>query len=78
MFEGSAIVIPQTLSEGSICITLNNGGVFTKKLGNPDFVLTGGNEYTYNLTVNLTSLEMTAVITPWKSVASDSTTIILP
>lgn len=70
--ENSAIVVPQTLATSFIEVTLASGGVLISKDltgdgGNPinSVVLTSGNEYTYTITVNLTSLDVTSTITPW-------------
>ena len=64
--KGSAIVPPQTLGAQFVKVTLADGGELIGKLNDsstPD--LKGGNEYTYNITVNLTALSITASITPW-------------
>ena len=64
--KGSAIVPPQTLGAQFVKVTLADGGELIGKLNDsstPD--LKGGNEYTYNITVNLTALSITATITPW-------------
>lgn len=70
--ENSAIVVPQTLATSFIEVTLASGGVLISKDltddgSNPinNVVLTSGNEYTYTITVNLTSLDVTSTITPW-------------
>lgn len=70
--DNSAIVVPQTLATSFIEVTLASGGVLISKDlrddgGNPinSVVLTSGNEYTYTITVNLTSLDVTSTITPW-------------
>lgn len=70
--SGSAIVVPQTLETSFIEVTLANGGVLTSKDlkdggGNliNSVVLTSGKVYTYTITVNLTSLDITSAITPW-------------
>lgn len=70
--SGSAIAVPQALATTFIEVTLANGGVLTSKdlkdgSGNSinSVVLTGGNEFKYEITVNLTSLDITSSITPW-------------
>lgn len=76
--SGSAVVVPQTLNqevEGKrrfIRVTLSTGGVLYsqnlednegKTIENID--MTAGNEYKYEITVNLTSLDITSSITEW-------------
>lgn len=76
--SGSAVVVPQTLNqevEGKrrfIKVTLSTGGVLYsqnltdaegKTIENID--MTAGNEYKYEITVNLTSLDITSSITKW-------------
>lgn len=64
--EGSAVIAPQTLPEEFVRVTLKDGGVLTGKLNDSSQpALTSGNEYTYTIIVNLTSLGMTASITSW-------------
>ena len=70
--DNSAVVVPQTLATSFIEVTLANDGVLTSKnlkdgSGNPisSVVLASGYEYTYTITVNLTSLDVTSTITPW-------------
>ena len=76
--SGSAVVIPQTLNqevEGKrrfIRVTLNTGGVlYSQNLTDADnepigdIEMTAGNEYKYEITVNLTSLDITSSINPW-------------
>lgn len=70
--SGSAIVVPQTLETSFIEVTLANGGVLTSKdlkdgsgTSINSVALTSGNVYTYTITVNLTSLDITSTITPW-------------
>lgn len=66
--QGSAVIPPQTLPEEFVRVALSDGGVLMGKLNDGSKpVLESGNEYTYTITVNLTSLAMTASITPWKS-----------
>lgn len=70
--NGSAIIAPQTLKEQFIRVTLADGGVLAGGVtGGSQQVLNGGSEYTYNITVNLTSLSMTANITPWTGSGTD-------
>lgn len=76
--SGSAVVVPQTLNqevEGKrrfIRVTLETGGVlYSQNLkdndGNliEDIKMTAGNEYKYEITVNLTSLDIKSSITEW-------------
>lgn len=72
--EGSAVVIPQTLTTSFIKVTLKDGGVLTSKAltdsSNSNIssvVLASGKAYKYTITVNLTSLDVTSSITPWGS-----------
>lgn len=70
--EGSAVIAPQTLPEEFVRVTLKDGGVLTGKLNDSSQpALTSGNEYTYTIIVNLTSLAMTASITPWNPNTSE-------
>lgn len=71
---GSAIVVPQTLGTNFITVQLKDGAVLKSKnltdaTGTPitDVVLDGGYEYTYDITVNLTSLDVKASINKWQS-----------
>ena len=78
-FSGSAVVIPQTLNQqpesGSrrfIKVTLNTGGVlYSQNLTDAegqtieDIEMEAGNEYKYEITVNLTSLDIKSSITEW-------------
>ena len=76
--SGSAVVVPQTLNqevEGKrrfIRVTLETGGVlYSQNLTDADnepigdIEMTAGNEYKYEITVNLTSLDITSSINPW-------------
>lgn len=76
--SGSAVVVPQTLNqevEGKrrfIRVTLETGGILysqnlTDANNDPigDIVMTAGNEYKYEITVNLTSLDIKSSINPW-------------
>lgn len=78
--SGSAVVVPQTLGIGFIEVTLADGGVLTSKYlkdsggsSISNVVLTSGNEYTYTITVNLTSLNVTSAITPWNQSTAQGT-----
>lgn len=78
--DNSAVVVPQTLATSFIEVTLANGGVLTSKdlkdgSSNPisSVVLASGYEYTYTITVNLTSLDVTSTITPWTSNTANGT-----
>lgn len=79
--SGSAVVVPQTLETSFIEVTLANGGVLTSKdlkdgssntISNVE--LTGGNEYTYTITVNLTELKVTSTIAEWKGINANKIT----
>ena len=79
--SGSAVVVPQTLATSFIEVTLANGGVLTSKdLKDSDgntisnVELTGGNEYTYTITVNLTELKVTSTIAEWKGINANKIT----
>lgn len=76
--SGSAVVVPQTLNqevEGKrrfIRVTLETGGVlYSQNLTDSegktieDIEMTAGNEYKYEITVNLTSLDIKSSITEW-------------
>ena len=76
--SGSAVVVPQTLNQEAegkrrfIRVTLNTGGVlYSQNLEDnegktiEDIEMTAGNEYKYEITVNLTSLDITSSINPW-------------
>lgn len=76
--SGSAVVVPQTLNkevEGKrrfIRVTLETGGVlYSQNLEDSegktieDIDMAAGNEYKYEITVNLTSLDITSSINPW-------------
>lgn len=79
--DNSAVVVPQTLATSFIEVTLANGGVLTSKdlkddNSNPidHVVLTSGYEYTYTITVNLTSLDVTSSISAWTNGGSSTGT----
>ena len=76
--SGSAVVVPQTLNqevEGKrrfIKVTLSTGGVlYSQNLTDAegqtieDIKMEAGNEYKYEITVNLTSLDIKSSITEW-------------
>lgn len=76
--SGSAVVVPQTLNqevEGKrrfIRVTLETGGVlYSQNLTDSeaetieDIKMAAGYEYKYEITVNLTSLDITSSINPW-------------
>lgn len=74
-----AIIIPQTINEGTafIRVTLSTGGVLTYQLADDDentssvtFVL--GTKYRYTITAKLTGLTVTSSITPWGGSSSAS------
>lgn len=78
--DNSAVVVPQTLATSFIEVKLANGGVLTSKdlkdgSNNTisSVVLVSGYEYTYTITVNLTSLDVTSTITPWTSNTANGT-----
>lgn len=78
--SNSAVVVPQTLATSFIEVTLADGGVLTSmdlkdNGGNSitSVVLTAGNEYKYEITVNLTSLDVTSTISPWNSTTGSGT-----
>lgn len=65
--SGSAVVIPQTAaSTNFVEVTLKSGGTLFGKLDDgstPQFE--GGHEFKYDITVNLTGLNITGSIQPW-------------
>ena len=70
--EGSAVVIPQTLTTSFIKVTLKDGGVLTSKAltdsSNSNIssvVLASGKAYKYTITVNLTELKVESSIGDW-------------
>ena len=76
--SGSAVVVPQTLNKAAdgqrrfIKVTLNTGGVlYSQNLTDAegqtieDIKMEAGNEYKYEITVNLTSLDIKSSITEW-------------
>lgn len=67
--EGSAVIIPQTLAQKFIKVSLKNGGELSGSLDGATTgpTLVAGNEYVYTITVNLTGLNISSEITPWNS-----------
>lgn len=74
--SGSAIIVPQTLPEMFLQVTLD-GATLTGKLDSGAPELTAGNAYTYNITVNMRggALEIEGSITPWSDGGTDSGTV---
>ena len=74
--SGSAIIVPQTLPEMFLQVTLD-GATLTGKLDSGAPELTAGNEYTYDITVNMRggALEIEGSITPWDDGGTDSGTV---
>ena len=74
--SGSAIIVPQTLPEMFLQVTLD-GATLTGKLDSGAPVLTAGNAYTYNITVNMRggALEIEGSITPWDDGGTNSGTV---
>lgn len=74
--SGSAIIVPQTLPEMFLQVTLD-GATLTGKLASGAPELTAGNAYTYNITVNMRggALEIEGSITPWTDGGTDSGTV---
>lgn len=74
--SGSAIIVPQTLPEMFLQVTLD-GATLTGKLDSGAPVLTAGNAYTYDITVNMRggALEIEGSITPWSDGGTDSGTV---
>lgn len=74
--SGSAIIVPQTLPEMFLQVTLD-GATLTGKLASGAPELTAGNAYTYNITVNMRggALEIEGSITPWTDGGTNSGTV---
>lgn len=74
--SGSAIIVPQTLPEMFLQVTLG-GATLTGKLSTGAPTLTAGNAYTYDITVNMRggALEIKGSITPWNNGGTDSGTV---
>lgn len=74
--SGSAIIVPQTLPEMFLQVTLG-GATLTGKLSTGEPTLVAGNEYTYDITVNMRggALEIEGSITPWDDGGTNSGTV---
>lgn len=74
--SGSAIIVPQTLPEMFLQVTLD-GATLTGKLASGAPELTAGYAYTYDITVNMRggALEIEGSITPWTDGGTDSGTV---
>ena len=74
--SGSAIIVPQTLPEMFLQVTLG-GATLTGKLASGAPTLTAGNAYTYDITVNMRggALEIEGSITPWDDGGTDIGTV---
>ena len=74
--SGSAIIVPQTLPEMFLQVTLG-GATLTGKLSTGAPTLVAGNAYTYDITVNMRggALEIEGSITPWKDGGTNSGTV---
>lgn len=74
--SGSAIIVPQTLPEMFLQVTLD-GATLTGKLASGAPELTAGYAYTYDITVNMRggALEIEGSITPWDDGGTDSGTV---
>lgn len=74
--SGSAIIVPQTLPEMFLQVTIGDA-VMTGKLSTGAPTLTAGNAYTYDITVNMRggALEIEGSITPWNNGGTNSGTV---
>ena len=74
--SGSAIIVPQTLPEMFLQVTLG-GATLTGKLSTGAPTLVAGNAYTYDITVNMRggALEIEGSITPWIDGGTNSGTV---
>lgn len=74
--SGSAIIVPQTLPEMFLQVTLG-GATLTGKLSTGAPTLVAGNAYTYDITVNMRggALEIEGSITPWTDGGTNSGTV---
>ena len=74
--SGSAIIVPQTLPKMFLQVTLG-GATLTGKLSTGEPTLVAGNEYTYDITVNMRggALEIEGSITPWTDGGTNSGTV---
>lgn len=73
-----ALLAPQTITEGTIFITVNlNGGEF-EHITTTDINLVAGNRYNYSLKLNATGLEFVGVtIDEWTDVDSETEDVVL-
>lgn len=76
VISGSAIIVPQTLPEMFLQVTLD-GATLTGKLASGAPELTAGYAYTYDITVNMRggALEIEGSITPWDDGGTDIGTV---
>ena len=74
--SGSAIIVPQTLPEMFLQVTLG-GATLTGKLDSGAPELTAGNEYTYDITVNMRggALVIKGQISPWNEIDGGTGTV---
>lgn len=74
--SGSAIIVPQTLPETFLQVTIGDA-VMTGKLSTGAPTLVAGNAYTYDITVNMRggALEIEGSITPWNDGGTNSGTV---
>lgn len=64
--SGSAVIVPQTLAQQFIRVTLSDGKVLTGQLENNTApALTAGYEYKYDITAHLSTLTISSTIEPW-------------
>lgn len=64
--SGSAVIVPQTLGQQFIRVTLSDGKVLTGQLDNNTApALTAGYEYKYDITAHLSTLTISSTIEPW-------------
>lgn len=72
---GGAIIVPQTIGAGTklIEVTLYSGGTlyYTVPAGGVTFA--PGQQYNYQITVNLTGISLATSITPWQSIGKQVT-----
>lgn len=67
-YQASAILYPQTITDKTLTIKLDNGSNYTYTLSNDTFA--AGKVNTYDIKINATGLELTTSITPWDDSAS--------
>lgn len=74
--SGSAIIVPQTLPEMFLQVTLG-GATLTGKLSTGAPTLTAGNAYTYDITVNMRggALVIKGQISPWNEIDGGTGTV---